>query len=481
VIHTNPLKRASHVGARHNRILRLVRARRWRAVSRSHGRATPGTIFTPLPQVSFVATVALVALALMTLAGCGLTLHPGGDQIAFLRGGQLWLINPDGSLARQLDGKDIVGFAWSPTHHQIVYRYGAGAYALASAMPPGATTAAPDAAADLGISSINGGAPIQITPVTAPMERSDGWWDANGNRLLYRESPLALGAPSAPVYIDSQSDQPVGIARKPLLDAAGIPTLSPDGLRAAVVDPAGDVRVGAPGQTGAVVARGALLNLPAIGGVSRPARLLWQPGGNALLYATASASAGGVVTLRLLDLGNGLSRAVLTTTNLLDVAFSPDGSLLLTHTPGALSLWRLAGGAPVYTIPEADPTALVWWSPDGHALLIQDVAGLTLVDARTGVIRARLRYAAPLAEPTPTPFWTPGASSPWSGDSQQIAFVAPRGANWQGRALPTPTHSPTGLYVVMASGGAPTLIDSHADTQPGWSYPNPATTFLMAA
>ncbi len=425
---------------------------------------------------------ALTTLALTTLAGCGLTLHPGGDQIAFLRGGHLWVINPDGSLPRELDDSNIVGFAWSPTHHQLVFRYGAGAYALASAMPPGATSAAPDAAADLGITSINGGAPIPITPVTGAMERSDGWWDAKGNRLLYREYPLTLNTPAAPVYVDSQSDQPVGIARKPLLDAAGIPTLSPDGLRAAAVDPTGDVRVGAPGQTGAVVAHGALLQLLPVSGVSRPARVLWQPGGNALLYATAaSAPAGGMVTLRLLDLGSGQSRAVLTTANLLDVAFSPDGSLLLTHTLAGLSLWRLSGGSALYTIPEADPTALVWWAPDGHALLIQDVAGLTLVDARTGAVRARMRYATPLAEPTPGALWTPGASSPWSGDSQQIVFVAPRGATWQGRALPTPAHSPTGLYVVSANGGAPTLIDSHADTQPGWSYPDPATTFLMAA
>lgn len=445
-------------------------ARRAHASWRLHGVTT------------LVATL-LATLTLATLAGCGLTLHPGGDQIGFLRGGQLWVINPDGSLPRELSGSDIVGFAWSPTHHQLVYRYGAAAYTLARTLPPGATDAAPDAAAELGISSINGGAPTQITPVTGVMERSDGWWDTQGNRLLYREYPITLNTPPAPVYVDSQSDQPVGIARKLLLDAAGIPTLSPDGLRAAVVDPAGNVRVGTPGQTGAVVARGALLTLPTLGGVSHPARLLWQPGQNALLYATAaSASAGGVVTLRLLDLGSGRSRAALTTTNLLDVAFSPDGSLLLTHTFGTLTLRRLSGGAPVYTIPEADPTALVWWAPDGHALLIQDVAGLTLVDARTGAVRAQLRYPAPLAEPTPTTLWRPGASSPWSGDSQQFAFVAPRNATWQGRPLPTPTQGATGLYVVAASGaGAPTLIDSHADTQPGWSYPDPATTFLMAS
>ncbi len=455
-------------------------------------RAQPGRLISPLRFFSSQrgqgdvsrAVLALTTLAIALaaslglLAGCGVTLHPGGQQLAFLRKGQLWVANPDGSLLRMIVGKNVVGYAWSPDHHEFVYRAGSGAYALASALPPGATSAAPDAVADIGVASINGGAnAIQISPFTTNIERSDGWWDAEGNRLLYREYPITFSDTlPAPLYIDSQSDQPVGIARKPLLGNAGIPTLSPDGMRAAVIDPSGAVRVGTPGQQGTIVAHGALLTLP---GVNRPARILWQPGHNVLLYATAAPAQG--VALRLLDLNNNQSHTALTLSGLLDVAFSPDGSLLLTHTISGVTAWRLTatGTQKLYSIAETNPLALAWWSPDGRWLLLQDTSGLALTDAQTGAVYARLRYASALGEPSPSALWRPGAVSPWSPDGSQFVFVSQRGATWQGKLLPAPTTGNIGLYVVSASGSAPTLIDSNDDTQPGWSYPDPATTFLM--
>ena len=74
-------------------------------------------------RMSVLGVLALVGcLLLLTLAGCGITIHPGGDEIAFLRGGNLWGLQPDGSNARALATGGIVSIAWSPDHHQVLYR-----------------------------------------------------------------------------------------------------------------------------------------------------------------------------------------------------------------------------------------------------------------------------------------------------------------------------------------------------------------------
>ena len=211
---------------------------------------------------------ALAALALLSALLAGCAFHPGGEQIAWQVGDQLWVANPDGSNARQIAPRDVAGYSWSPDHHELAFRYGVSA----SPPPAGAPWAAPETASEIAVGSVNGGQATQITPTGGGLVRSDAWWNPNGARLLYRE--YGSGAALAAVYFDSQNDQPVGIARKVVLDAAALPTLSPDGMRVAVIDPSGAVRVGAPAQTGAVEARGAALALP---GTGRPARLLLAP------------------------------------------------------------------------------------------------------------------------------------------------------------------------------------------------------------
>src|SRR5215469_12428069 len=67
-----------------------------------------------------VLALLVVGWVLAALAGCAL--HPGGQEIAFLRAGQLVAINPDGSDPRMLSSGSVVSFAWSPDHHQLVYR-----------------------------------------------------------------------------------------------------------------------------------------------------------------------------------------------------------------------------------------------------------------------------------------------------------------------------------------------------------------------
>lgn len=409
----------------------------------------------------------------LALAGCG-PLHSGADTIGYLRGGQLWVAWSDGTHAR-LIAAGVVGYAWSPDHHELAYRtITAGSIPL---LAPQSSRITPDLPANISVASISGGTPLQISPVGAVL-RSDAWWDANGNRVMYRESGATVNEPE---YVVSQVDQVFGIARKPLLDGASIPAIAPDGMRVAVIDPRGAVRVGAPSTAGTTVASGALLTLPDTG---RPAHLLWRPHADEVVYP-AAVTGGGVALMAVSASGGGTPRVLLRAPQLLDAAFSPDGGTLLVRTPSGFELWRIGAGTPFYTWPEADPYALPWWTPDGRALLVHDAAGWQLVDVARRTVRTVLRYATPLPAPTNPPVdWRPAADSPWSPDGARVVLAGAVGDAWQGHPLQTRSGVPNGLYVASYSAGAfgtAALITGGDDAAPSWSTLDPSTTFLVSA
>ena len=433
-----------------------------------------GTLPRPLDFMRARLHVALfMACVAALLAGCGV--QSGGDELAFLRGGQLWVARADGSHERELVAGNIVGYAWAPNHHELIVRYAASS---TEAPPAGSTRAAPPAHGDLAAVSINGGYPLQITPSDAPLERGDAWWDAASNRIVYSEQ--FAGTPGTPVYVVSQIDQPAGIARKTLLDASSLPVLASDGSRVAVIDPDGNLRLGAPSARGTIIASGVALRLPE---TNRPTHLLWQPHHDALLYPVARAN--GEVDLTLRDLNGNAHVLVGQVAHLLDAAFSPDGTQLLVHTTQGLEVFA-SGGARQFFWNENDPLALAWWSPDSRLLVIQDVSGLTLVDVARKMVTPLLVYRLPLPVQTPDPSdsWHPATGSPWSPDGSRIVFACESGATWRGNAIPTPAGGGAGLYVAALTdvgSAAPALIDGHADTVPSWSYPDPSSTFLVSA
>ncbi len=409
------------------------------------------------------------------LAGCAF--HPGGAQIAYLNGDQLWVVNPDSSQPRELATQDVRGFSWSPDHHELVFRYGA---ATAENLP-GATWAPSEGVSELATTSISGGQPLQITPTAPHLARSDAWWDPQGNRLLYREYVPGTALISA-IYIESQNDQPVGIARKIVVDAATLPTLSPDGSRVAVIDPQGGVHAGTASQPGDALAQNALTRIPSDG---LPARILWRPGHDALVYFTAGDN--GATTLNLLDLTSHKSQPITSMSGLRDAAFSPDGSMLLLANPTGYLIWPMGGQAPRAAIPESDPLAQVYWSPDSRWLLVEDRSGARLIRASDWSVQGTLAYASALPQPqvNDTTLWRPAASSPWSADSSAFTFAS-GSATWQGKPLPTPASGAVaGLYVEQVgqstTQGSPTLIASGNISAPSWSAPDPSTTLLMAA
>src|SRR5260370_42049470 len=65
----------------------------------------------------------LLLLLAAALASCSPG-HLGGTEIAFLRDGHLWTIDPDGANAFEVaaDGPPVIGYGWSPDHHILVFR-----------------------------------------------------------------------------------------------------------------------------------------------------------------------------------------------------------------------------------------------------------------------------------------------------------------------------------------------------------------------
>ena len=65
----------------------------------------------------------LLLLLLAAMAACSPG-HVGGNEIAFLRDGQLWTIDPDGANAFEIAGNNpaVIGYGWSPTHQILTFR-----------------------------------------------------------------------------------------------------------------------------------------------------------------------------------------------------------------------------------------------------------------------------------------------------------------------------------------------------------------------
>jgi hypothetical protein len=398
--------------------------------------------------------------------------HAGGDEIAFVRGGQLWTVYGDGTSAVEIAQGGVVGFAWSPDHHQLVLRY------TGKSVPTNASGLAPDAPSELAVTGVDGGSPVQITPQVSGMARSDAWWDPNGNRLVYREgfAPTTGQEPTTLVYVLSQADQPAGIARKPLLDVALMPALSGDGAQVAVVDSEGDVRLGRPGAAGTIIAARALLTLP---GGTRPARLLWRPRHDELLYASA-ANTGTQLVLSSLT---GRKLSTLPLAGVLDYAFSPDGSMLLVQTSDGFTVWPLGaagfGHAPLDTWPEADVTVLAWWSPTSRAVLVRDQAGYGLATIATRQLIRLVQAGDAAGLPATAASWRPLTGSPWDASGDAFVFRDTGGGNWLGATLPQP-RGVAGLYVGSTAHPSqqPVLIDSGDDSAPSWSYQAPDASWL---
>ncbi len=439
--------------------------------------------FNPAAVLRWIAPLAAGLLLGTTLGACSPG-HSGSDEIAFLRDGNLWEIDQDGSNLHQVEANRILGFSWSPNHQQIVLRMSNGktpADALAYGYP--------DLTSELGVTSVDGGNIIQITPPTSGLWRSDAWWDASGNRLLYREEKAGSdGQPGTPAWELSQSDQPAGIARKDLPPSVVLPAVNSDGSLIASIDASGRVLVGAPGSQPNVVATGAVTALP--GNPGYPARPLWQPNTGALLYAFASAGPSPNVTTLVLRSSSGGVHALLTVSNLQQYAWSPDGQQLLVRTASQYQLYS-ASGVEQFAWSDTSPTSLPFWSPDSHKLLILEPDEATLVNVvtrqRQQLLSGSLALPASFTDAHLAPFLRPATSSPWNSSSSALLFSNNGQATWEaGPATPLPTGSGSGsgLYLITLAQSKsvpqfPTLVDWGEHQDIAWTTLDPNCAFLI--
>lgn len=438
-----------------------------------------------MKHVRLLSVLGLTLALLGMLAAC----TPGdlgNEEIAFVRNGTLWTITPQGANAFEAVAQPtpLLGYGISPNHQLFVFRTldsalvrTAGAHLAVNPLT-GLAGDAPGAVSTVGI---DGGTPIPLILTTPHLARSNAWWSPNGTRLLYREGAgPTLGSPALVTWIVSQNDQPEGIARKMLPDSFSIPSINATNTLVAASSPQGIFLTTLAGTDLAFVQRGALPGHPLPASLER---VLWQPGQAhpALLYASRP-QPGGVVSLVLLRPGGQTS--ILARCQCFQFAWSPDGTRVLYSDPGGYTMLNLADGSRLTLV--AEHAAIPYWSPDSQALLLDGLHTLTLVrlaDHQVQVLlsdgRPPVMTDAPLSNPAA--FLQPVANSVWNIDGRRFVFVTRGRTSWLGQPLP----SGDGLYTLTLDAhdqpqGGPFLVDGNRqDTQPGWSYALPETSFLL--
>jgi hypothetical protein len=363
-----------------------------------------------------------------------------------VRGQALWtIVSSGGQPVRIANNRAVLSFTWAPDHTELVYRgrdsgVAAGGGAL---LTP----------ANLFIIGIDGGAPLQISPLRNELGYTQPWWSADGSRLLYEEQ-FAAGD-SAPAWWVAQPDQPVGIARKAFVAGVGLPALAPDGRSVALITTGGAVVVATPGGGARVIARGAALALAP--GPTTPARAIWRPLHQQVLYPAPAPN--GALMLMLTDL-QGNTRPIIAMSGLRGYAWAPDGQLLLLQTSTGFRVVDADGQTQVsWRMPSP---AMAYWSPDSRYVLSESRRSIMLAGVQ-GHVSMLLEDGVQTIPANLEQVLLAAGGSPWSPGGGAL-LIATNGGLWEGRRLPDRAASGSGLYRVTLSAqgqptGRPALLD----------------------
>src|SRR6266571_9283359 len=416
--------------------------------------------------------------------------HLGSNEIAFVRDGHLWTIDPDGANAFEIVNQavPVIGYSWSPNHQLLVFRTLDASFAKTSAgkhlvMNP--LTGVPgDLPGDLNTVGIDGGTPIPIIISGSDVQHSNAWWNTSGNRLLYREETTgATTSPDTVLWWVSQNDQPVGIARKLLPRTFSIPSLASSSTTAIGNIEHGIFTTTLAGTNMQYVVHEALPGHPLPATLER---VLWQPAHQqpGILYAIAASSSpspspsASMVQLVLRDMhGHSTTLATCACTQF---AWSPDGNSVLYSTGSTYTVLHIKDNSS-FSIP-AEDGSVPYWSPDSQFLLLDGLHTLLLAQIASQQQQVLLSdTSTPAGSGTGLPgelgvnaLLSPVSNSPWAPDVQHFLFLTRGRSLWQGQHL----SSGGGLYSVAIDShgrvqGMPAIVDTGNDSQAGWSYEDP--------
>jgi len=436
----------------------------------------------------------LLLFVLAGLSSCS-SGHLGSNELAFIRNGQVWTIDPNGANAFKLVAQDtpVVGYSWSPNHQILVFRTLDTSFAKTPASKQLATNPitgqVEDSPSTVNTVGIDGGSPIPIMLSSPNIQYSNPIWNTTGTRLLYRQGPTGTSIPGKTFWWASQNDQPDGIAAKAL--PASNARLSPSYIDSSAIGTTqkGIFTVSLTGTNIRYLVPGPLQGHPLPAALER---VLWQPQHTqpSLLYArlapskTTQPPPQGAQTLPEIQLMlhtlDGQEK-VIATCACVQFAWSPDGNTVLYSTGTKDTLLNIATNAS-FTI-TVEGNSVPYWSPDSKFLLLDGTHTLQLVriadqqqqvllsDGGTNDESVTVAGVNALLQPVP--------NSIWASDSSHFLFLTRNRLLWQGHTL----NSGKGLYTVTIDArgqpqGTPVVVDTGNDTQAGWTYQDENTSFL---
>ena len=423
--------------------------------------------------------------------------HLGSNELAFIRDGHLWTIDPNGANAFEMEAQDtpVVGYSWSPTHQILVFRTldpsFAKTFASTQLVTNTITGQVEDSPSTVNTVGIDGGSPIPIMLSSPDVQYSNPIWNTTGTRLLYRQGPTGTQIPSRTFWWASQNDQPEGIAAKILPTSNA--RLSPSYVDSSAIgtNSKGIFTVSLTGTNARFLVPDPLQGHPLPAALER---VLWQPqhAQPSVLYArltpskntqsTSSKTVGILPGIQLmLHTSDGQEKAIATCV-CVQFAWSPDGNTVLYSTGTRDTLLNTATNASFDIAVEGN--SVPYWSPDSKFLLLDGLHTLQLVrvaDQQQQVLLSdgvtagdesiSIAGVNALLQPVP--------NSIWASDSSHFLFLTSNRLLWQGHRL----SSGKGLYTVTVDAhgqpqGTPVVVGTGNDTQAGWTYQDENTSFL---